>query len=81
MSSIFSAHNGKQLEIITGGKKPVKNPQICGSQWMLLNNQWITKEIKEQIFKNQETNDKENMMIQPPWDAARIVLRKNFIPI
>jgi len=48
---------------------------------MLLNNQWITKEIKEQIFKNQETNDKENMMIQPPWDAARIVLRKNFIPI
>ena len=31
MSSFFSAHNGKQLEIITGGKKPVKNPQICGS--------------------------------------------------
>ena len=48
---------------------------------MLLNNQWITEEIKEQIFKNKETNDKENMMIQPPWDAARIVLRKNFIPI
>ena len=48
---------------------------------MLLNNQWITKEIKEQIFKNQETNDKENMMIQPPLDAARIVIRKNFIQI
>ena len=43
-----------QLEIITGGeKKPVKNPR---NMWrladMLLNNQWITEEIKEQIFKN-----------------------------
>ena len=43
-----------QLEIITGGeKKPVKNPT---NMWrladMLLNNQWITEEIKEQIFKN-----------------------------
>ena len=48
---------------------------------MLLNNQWITEEIQEQIFKNQETNDKGNMMIQPPWEAARVVLRRKFIPI
>ena len=45
---------------------------------MLLNNQWITEEIQEQIFKNQETNDKGNMMIQPPWEAATVVLREKF---
>ena len=31
---------------------------------MLLNNQWITKEIKEEIRKFLETNENENMMIQ-----------------
>ena len=31
---------------------------------MLLNNQWITEEIKEEIKKYLETNDKENMVIQ-----------------
>ena len=72
-----------RLEIITGGeKKPVKKPS---NMWrladMLLNNQWITEEIKEQIFKNQEINDKENMMIQSPWETARVVLRRKFIPI
>ena len=72
-----------RLEIITGGeKKPVKNPT---NMWrlddMLLNKQWITEEIKEQIFKNQEINDKENMMIQSPWETARVVLRRKFIPI
>ena len=31
---------------------------------MLLNNQWITEEIKEEIKKYLETNDNENMVIQ-----------------
>ena len=30
---------------------------------MLLNNQWITEEIKEEIKKYLETNDNENMVI------------------
>ena len=29
---------------------------------MLLNNQWITEEIKEEIKKYLETNDNENMV-------------------
>ena len=44
---------------------------------MLLNNQEITEEIKEEI----ETNDNENMMIQNLWDAAKAVLRGKFIAI
>ena len=31
---------------------------------MLLDSQWITEEIKEEMLKHLETNDNENMMIQ-----------------
>ena len=41
---------------------------------MLLNNQEITKEIKEEI-KYLETNDNENRTIQNLWHAAKAVLR------
>ena len=46
---------------------------------MLLNNQWITKEIKEEIKKYLETNENENTTIQNLWDAAKAVLRGKFI--
>ena len=42
---------------------------------MLLNNQQITEEIKEEIKKYLETNDKENTKTQNLWDAAKAVLR------
>ena len=48
---------------------------------MLLNNQWITEEIKEEIKKYLETNDNENMTTQNLWDAAKAVLRGRFIAI
>ena len=48
---------------------------------MLLNNQKITEEIKEEIKKYLKTNDNENMMIQNLWDAAKAVLREKFIAI
>ena len=37
---------------------------------MLLNNQEITEEIKEEIKKYLETKDNENAMTQNLWDAA-----------
>ena len=40
---------------------------------MLLNNQEITEEIKEEIQKYLETNDNENMTIQSLWDAEKAV--------
>ena len=48
---------------------------------MLLNNQWITAEIEEEIKKRLEINDNENPMIQNPWDVAKAVLREKFIAI
>ena len=46
---------------------------------MLLNNQKITEEIKEEIKKYLETNDNENTMSQNLWDSAKAVLRGKFI--
>ena len=48
---------------------------------MLLNNQWITEEIKEEITKYLEANDNENTTLQNLWDAAKAVLRGKFIAI
>ena len=48
---------------------------------MLLNNQWIIEEVKEEMKKYLETNENENMTIQNLWDAAKAVLRGKFIPI
>ena len=46
---------------------------------MLLNNQWITKEIKEQVKKYLETSDNKNTMLQNLWDATKVVLKGKFI--
>ena len=48
---------------------------------MLLKNQWVNEEIKKEILKYLETNDNENTTIQNPWDAAKAVLRGEFIKI
>ena len=48
---------------------------------MLLNNKWITEEIKEEIKKHLETNENERTTIQNLWDAAKAVLRGKFIAI
>ena len=48
---------------------------------MLLNNQWITEEIKEEIKKYLETNDNKDTILQNLWDAIKAVLRKKFIAI
>ena len=47
----------------------------------LLNNQKITKEIKEEIKKYLQTNYNKNTMIQNLWNAAKVVLRGKFIAI
>ena len=47
----------------------------------VLNSQWITEEIKEEIKKYLETSDKETMMTWNLWDATKAVLRGKFIAI
>ena len=48
---------------------------------VLLNNQEIPEEIKEEIKKYLETNDNKNMMTQNLWDAAKAVLTGKFMAI
>ena len=48
---------------------------------MLLNNQWITEEIEEEIKKYLAENDNEDRTLQNLWDAAKAVLRGKFIAI
>ena len=48
---------------------------------MLLNNQEITEEVKEEIKKYLETKDNEKTTIQNLWDAAKATLRGKFIAI
>lgn len=39
---------------------------------MLLNNEWVSQEIKEEIKYFMETNENENTMVQNLWDAAKL---------
>ena len=48
---------------------------------MLLYNQWITEEIKEEKKKYLKANNNENMLIHNLWDVANGVLRGKFIAI
>ena len=62
-------------------EKNVKNTNTWRLNNMLLNNQEITEEIKEEIKKYLETNGNEHTTIQNLWDAAKAVLREKFIAI
>ena len=48
---------------------------------MLLSNQEITEEIKEEMKIYLEINDNENLMTENLWDAAKAVLRGKFLAI
>ena len=48
---------------------------------MLLNNEWVKNEIKEEIKQFLETNENELIITQNLWDTAKAVLRGNFIVI
>ena len=47
---------------------------------MILNNEWVRNEIREEIKKFLETNENE-FTIQNLWDTAKAVLRGKFIAI
>ena len=48
---------------------------------MLLNNQWITEEVKDEVEKYLEANDSKTTTLQNLWDAAKAVLSGKFIAI
>ena len=48
---------------------------------MLLNNEWVKNEIREEIKKFLETNENELKTTQNLWDTAKAVLTGKFIAI
>ena len=56
ISSIFSDHKGLQLETNLKEKTP-KHSKTWRSSSMLLNNEWVKNEIREEIKKFLETNE------------------------
>ena len=46
---------------------------------MLLNNEWVNQEIKEEIQKYMGTNENENTTVQNLWDAAEMVPTGKFL--
>mgnify|MGYP006951418271 CR=1 FL=1 len=48
---------------------------------MLLNNEWVNNEIKEETKGYLETNENENTMAETLWDMVNAVLRGKFITI
>ena len=73
ISSIFSDHKGLKLE--TNLKIKTPNPsKTWRSNSMLLKNEWVKNEIRDEIKKFLETNENELTTIQNLWDTAKAVL-------
>ena len=70
ISSIFSNHSAMRLDI-NYKEKTVKNINKWRLNNTFLNNQQVTEEIKREIKKFLETNDKENMITQNLWDSEK----------
>ena len=79
-TSIFSDHNAVWLDI-NKKNKTAKHTNTWRWNNMLLNNQSITEEIKEEMKKDLEANDRKDTTHQNLWDAAKAVLRGEFIAI
>ena len=69
VSSIFS-NNAMRLDI-NYKKKTVRNTNTWKLNNTFLNNKQVTEEIKREIKKFLETNDKENMTTQNLWDSEK----------
>ena len=78
--SIFSDHKGLKLETNLKEKTP-KHSKTWRLNSLLLNNEWVKNEIREEIKKFLETNKNEITTTQNLWDTAKAVLRGKFIAI
>ena len=80
ISRTSSDQNAMRLDI-NYRKESAKTSNTWRLNNPLLNNQEITEEIREEIKKYLETNNKEKTMTKNLWDTAKAVLRGKFIAI
>ena len=73
ISNIFSDHNDMKLDI-NQKKNTKKYTEIWKLNNMLLNNEWVNNEIKEEIKKYIET-------IANLWDTEKAILIGKFIAL
>ena len=80
ISSLFSDHKGMKKEITLKEKNP-KHSKSWRLNSMLLNNELVKNEIREEIKNFLKTNENELTATQNLWDTAKVVLRGKFIAI
>ena len=80
IASIFPDYKGLKL-----GANLKEKTQKHSNSWrfnsVLLNNEWVKNEIKEEIKNFLETNENEFTTTQDLWNTVKAVLKGNFIAI
>ena len=77
---IFSDHNALKLEL-NHNKKFGRTSNTWRLRTILLKDERVNQEIKEEFKRFMETNENEDTNVQNLWDAAKAVLRGKYILI
>ena len=77
---IFSDHNALKLEL-NHKKKFGRNSNMWRLKSILLKDERVSQEIREELKRFLETNENEDATIQNLWDRAKSVLRGKYIAI